>query len=86
MSIDTLRSRVDKLDREILALLEQRAGLVRSIYRLKCEAREAVRVPERENRVLANVREQSAGILPDAELTEIFRTIIDACVRLQEQD
>ncbi len=85
--LDALRERIDDLDRAIVALLNERATLALEAGRVKAAAgREAVRDPEREREVLLRVAMANDGPLPQADLLEVYRAIIEALVALEERD
>jgi len=82
MSIDALRAQIDRLDREIVALLARRAKLAREIGRLKAPNGPAYS-PEREREVLANVVALGADALSEESLRAIYREVISACRALE---
>ena len=81
--IDKLRREIDRLDGELLALLQRRAQLARRIGALKGGA-PAYR-PERESEVLRRVAAQAGDPLPAESVTRVFREIISACRGLEEE-
>jgi chorismate mutase/prephenate dehydratase len=80
-NIGKLRKRIDAIDDEVAALVEQRAALAKEIGTLK-EGAPAYR-PERESEILRRVA-SSAKNLPAERKTAIFREIISACRGLEE--
>jgi chorismate mutase len=78
-----LRRSIDQVDSQILTLLAERAGLVRSIGDYKREAQLPVYDPERERRVIARlIGEAPAGV--DAQMVQrVFERIIDESRRLE---
>jgi len=81
--IDKLRREVDRLDGELLALLQRRAQLARRIGALKGAA--AAYRPERESEILRRVAAQAGDPLPAESVTRVFREIISACRGLEEE-
>jgi chorismate mutase/prephenate dehydratase len=81
--IDKLRREIDRLDGELLALLQRRAQLARRIGGLKGGA-PAYR-PERESEILRRVAAQAGDPLPAESVTRVFREIISACRGLEEE-
>jgi len=81
--IDKLRREIDRLDGELLALLQRRAQLARRIGALK-GGTPAYR-PERESEVLRRVAAQAGDPLPAASVTRVFREIISACRGLEQE-
>jgi len=80
--IDQLRTEIDALDGELVALLQRRARLAQRIGALKGGA-SAYR-PEREAEVLRRVAARDANPLPAAALTRVFREVISACRGLEQ--
>ncbi len=82
-----LRERMDELDRRIVGLLNERAELGREIGRAKLAAgRTAIADPEREREVLLRVSMANEGPLPQAELLELYRRLIEATKALEVRD
>jgi len=81
--IDKLRGEIDRLDDELLGLLQRRAALARRIGALKGGA-PAYR-PERESEILRRVAAQARDPLPAESVTRVFREIISACRALEEE-
>jgi chorismate mutase/prephenate dehydratase len=79
--LDKLRQEIDRIDDELLAALERRAGVVRKVGELKGKA-PAYR-PEREAEILRRVASSSKA-LSKAGTTAVFREIISACRGLEE--
>lgn len=82
-----LRHRIDVLDRRIVALLNERAGLAREAGRAKAEAgRRAIRDGEREREVLLRVSMANEGPLPQADLLALYRRLFVATRDLERRD
>ncbi|MBV8032143.1 MAG: chorismate mutase, partial [Betaproteobacteria bacterium] len=79
--IGKLRAEIDRLDEEIAAALERRAGLAGRIGALK-GGNGAYR-PERETEILRRIA-GLAKTLPAERMTGVFREIISACRALEE--
>ena len=74
-----LRERVDKLDLQILKLINDRASLAVEIGKLKADQGGEVFSPSREEEVLKNVLEvntKNEGPLADVTVRAIFREIM----------
>jgi len=79
-----LRDRIDAIDHEIVALLNERAQIALEIGRVKQETgRRTVRDPAREAQVLERVTSASAGLFPEPELVALYRKLIAATRRVQ---
>lgn len=83
MSLEEYRRQIDALDRQIVALLNQRAELARRIGMLKGENRDAVYDAERERQVYANICAANSGPLPEGALKSIYAEIISASRALE---
>jgi chorismate mutase len=77
------RDHIDALDRELVALLSQRARAAQAIGVLKRSSDLPVYESAREQTILANIRANNSGPLPDADLQHIYERIIDAMRTLQ---
>jgi chorismate mutase/prephenate dehydratase len=77
-----LRKQIDRLDDELLRLLNQRASLAQQAGALK-QGEPAYR-PEREAEILRRMSRANAGPLSAQCLTAVFREVISACRALEE--
>jgi chorismate mutase len=79
-----LRQRIDAIDHEIVALLNERAQIALEIGRAKERTgRRTVRDAGREAEVLERVTSASAGLFPEPELVALYRKLIAATRRVQ---
>lgn len=79
-----LRERIDAIDQEIVALLNERAQIALEIGRVKKQTgRRAVRDAKREAEVIEHVTSTSAGLFPEPELVALYRKLIAATRRVQ---
>jgi chorismate mutase/prephenate dehydratase len=82
-----LRRRIDALDRRIVRLLNDRAGLARDVGRAKAAAgRHAIRDPEREKEVLLRVAIANHGPMTQADLIALYRRLFTATRALESAD
>jgi chorismate mutase / prephenate dehydratase len=82
-----LRSRIDSLDRRIVALLTERVELAREVGHAKAAAgRRGIRDDDREREVLLRVSMANAGPLPQADLLAMYRRLIAASRRIEAAD
>jgi chorismate mutase/prephenate dehydratase len=81
-----IRGRIDGIDREIQALIAQRAQFARQVGKAKGKLAAAVEYyrPEREAQVLRRVVDRNDGPLGDEVLVRLFREIMSACLAQQE--
>ena len=83
-SLKGLRSQIDKLDLQILKLVNERASLAAEIGKVKNEFSAEVFSPAREEEVLQNMLEASKGPLDPATIRAIFREIMSGSRALQK--
>jgi chorismate mutase/prephenate dehydratase len=84
--LDPLRQRIDEVDRKLIDLISERAGLAAAIAEVKKDNGEegSCYRPEREAGVLRRVIEANPGPLSDEELARLFREIMSACLALEQ--
>ncbi len=82
--IRSLRSQIDKLDLQILKLVNERADMAGDIGKLKSETSAEVFNPVREEEVLKNVLEANKGPLDEITIRAIYREIISGSRALQK--
>ncbi len=86
MDIAGWRRKIDKMDRRLVALLNERARAAREIGRLKRHTNLPIREPDRERVILEKVARHNHGPLPDREVAAIYERIIAAMRRLQRDE
>lgn len=79
-----LRAKIDRLDRELLALANQRAKLALEIGKLKDSSGHGMYSPAREEEVLANVLSQNKGPLGENCIRGVFRELISGSRALEK--
>ena len=84
--ITEIRCRMDELDAELVALLNERARCAGAIGRLKETVGLAVYQPDREVQVLNHVRSVNTGPFDGAAITRLFERIIDEARRLEDSN
>ena len=77
------RAAIDVLDGQLLNLLNIRAKLACELAKVKRETGMEIVDPEREQQVLARVRQGNSGPLDHAAITRIFQSIIEEARRVQ---
>ena len=81
--LESLRTQIDAIDRELLGLLNRRAGVATTIGELKrAEGSPAFR-PEREAAVIDALKAANPGPLPTSSVAPIWREIMSACRSLE---
>ena len=81
--LDAYRNRIDRLDEEIVRLLNARATCANEIGQLKKRVGLEVYQPGRERTVLDHVRRVNQGPLADVAIIRLFERIIDESRRLE---
>ena len=79
------RNEIDELDRQIVALLNQRAECVLNLAPLKRMRQIDILDSSREDAVMRNLRESNGGPLPSESVEEIFRAVMAAMRQLQRE-
>jgi chorismate mutase/prephenate dehydratase len=79
-----LRSQIDRLDLQILKLVNERASLAAEIGQIKNDHGSEVFSPAREEEVLKNVLDSSKGPLDTSTVRAIFREIMSGSRALQK--
>ena len=78
-----LRSRIDKIDRELVALLQERLSVAEKIGKTKAESLAQPLDTVREREVIDHILEYNQGRFPPDGLQIIFSEIISACRNAQ---
>jgi chorismate mutase/prephenate dehydratase len=84
--LKTYRVQIDKLDQQILKLINERADLAAKIGKAKIENNDSVFAPAREEEVISNVLSANKGPLPEVTVRAIYREIISGSRALQKID
>jgi len=85
-ALSPLRERIDAIDHQIVALLNERAEIALEIGRIKeATGRRAIRDPKREAEVIERVTSASSGLFPEPELVSLYRTLIAATRKVQAE-
>lgn len=80
-----IRERVDRVDRELVRILNERARLVQEIVAVKAEAGKPLFDPKREEEILRRVAEENEGPIYDSSMREIFELILHRIRDLEMQ-
>ncbi len=85
-TLDKLRIKIDKLDREIQSLIGARAELASAVAEVKKTSKDqsVFYRPEREAQVLRSIIERNDNLLKDKDMAHIFREIMSACLALEQ--
>ena len=78
-----LRDQIDKVDRDLVALLNQRANVVVEIGKLKRSTATPIYAPHRESQVLGRALGHNKGPLPDRTIEGVFRELMSGSFALE---
>lgn len=84
MSLQELREKIDRIDDEIVALLEQRVQIAKEIGELKNKLNIDVYNPQREEEILTRL--QSISSLTPTQIETIYQSIFALTKVLQEEN
>ena len=82
MKLNEIRNQIDKIDRELLVLLQERMGLALRSRKFK----KTVADPEREEDMLARIERMNLDLVERSFSRQLLKTIIEESRRLQEED
>ena len=82
--IEKFRDRIDRIDEELVRLLNERAGCALEIGQIKHSSGLEVYQPTREREVIDHVHAVSRGPLSRMGLTRLFKQIIDETRRMED--
>ncbi len=82
MKLDEIRRKIDKLDREMLVLIQERMGLALRSQKFKS----TVSDPSREASMMARIERLNLDLVERPFTQRLLKTIIEESKRLQEED
>ncbi|MDJ0913238.1 MAG: prephenate dehydratase [Desulfobacterales bacterium] len=82
MKLEEIRRKIDKIDRELLVLLQERMGLALRTKKFKG----SVSDPQREAELLARAERMNLDLVERSFTRQLLKTIIEESKRLQEED
>jgi len=87
MTLEDIRTQIDRVDQELLKLLNERADLVHHVGEIKRKEGLEIYAPDREERLLMKLIElnqRHKGRLPEKSIRAIYREIISAALALEQ--
>ncbi|PYI53571.1 bifunctional 3-deoxy-7-phosphoheptulonate synthase/chorismate mutase [Paenibacillus flagellatus] len=84
--LNDMRSRVDRIDDQLLELLSERARIGLRIGELKAGLNRPLRDPDREKETLNRLAARNAGPFDEAAVRRLFREIVKATLELQQPE
>lgn len=85
MSIEDWRKKIDQIDMELVALLNERSQCAIEIGRLKEGLKTPIYAPNREKKVIDNVQKATKGPLTQKVIKRLFERIIDESRRAERE-
>lgn len=82
--LDELRRKIDKVDRRLVAILNERAQLVVEVGHCKRGSGTPIYAPHREAEVLNRVLERNQGPLPDRTIEAVYRELMSGSFFLEQ--
>ncbi len=86
MDIADWRKRIDEVDQQLVALINERAKAASAIGELKRQIAMPIYEPQREQAVYENVRQWNRGPLKDRDLLHVFERVMDVMRKLQREE
>ena len=81
--LEPMRKRIDELDAQLVKMLNERAEVVVNIGQVKRDEQSPIYAPDREQRVLEQIRRFNAGPLPDSCFEAIWRELMSGSFALE---
>ena len=83
-SLKTLRTKIDRIDEQLLNWLNRRAERAIAVGQHKRREGRRLYAPEREHRILERLARRNGGPLKPAHVRTIFREVISSCLALEQ--
>jgi chorismate mutase/prephenate dehydratase len=84
VNLDDIRRKIDRLDQQLLKLLNERADLVHEVGEIKKRDKLQIYAPQREEALLRKLVGMNQGRLPEKSIRAIYREIMSAALALEE--
>ncbi|MDO4549913.1 MAG: prephenate dehydratase domain-containing protein [Planctomycetia bacterium] len=86
LNINALRREIDRIDNNLLQMLQKRIEVARLIVRFKKEQNQQVNVPSREKEILDSLMGRERSLLSAEVIKDIYETIFTECKRIQVEE
>jgi chorismate mutase len=86
MDIADWRVKIDELDRQLVALINERARCAVEIGKLKQNSSLPVYEPDRERIIFDNIARQNSGPLSQVQLRQIYERLVDVMRQIQKDE
>lgn len=81
--LENLRGKIDRIDRKLLKLLNERSRVALDVGHIKRETKKEIYAPHREKELIEGLLKANKGPFPDHALSAVFREIMSASRSLQ---
>ena len=85
MELAKLRDQINRIDHELIKLLNERARIALEIGSVKRASGQPILDEQRENYVINRVIKINSGPMPEKSMNKIFSEIVMACREIQDQ-
>src|SRR5215467_5820174 len=86
MDIAGWRRKIDELDRQLVALISERARCAVEIGKLKQNSSLPIYEPDRERIIFENIARQNRGPLTQVQLRQIYERLVDVMRQIQKDE
>ena len=86
MDIADWRLKIDELDRQLVALISERARCAVEIGKLKQNSQLPVYEPDRERIIFENIQRANHGPLSQVQLRQIYERLVDVMRQIQSDE
>ena len=86
MDIADWRLKIDELDRQLVALISERARCAVEIGKLKQNSELPVYEPDRERIIFENIQRANRGPLSQVQLRQIYERLVDVMRQIQSDE
>ncbi len=86
MDIAEWRRKIDELDRQLVALISERARCAVEIGKLKHNSSMPIYEPDRERIIFDNIARQNSGPLTQVQLRQIYERLVDVMRQIQKDE
>jgi chorismate mutase len=83
MDIAGWRLKIDELDRQLVALINQRAHCAVEIGKLKRNSSIPIYEPDREQIIFDNIERENRGPLSEVQLRQVYERLVDVMRQIQ---
>ena len=86
MDIAEWRRKIDELDRQLVALINERAHCAEEIGKLKRGSSMPIYEPDRERIIFENIARENNGPLSQVQLRQVYERLVDVMRQIQRDE